>query len=396
MAGLVGGGGSGAGYDYVQAAEPAGPDLYEKWLNTGTSPPTEEIWSGSEWVTTTTDDHTELGSVFQDQHHGAGAGLNLSNASMDVLTGNAVEIDGSNQVAVTESDINHDNISGVSASDHHNPVTVSNPLTEDGSQGLGLSLGAALGLETGALAVLDGLGLNADADSLDVLTGNAVEIDGSNQVAVTESDINHDNISGVSEGDHRTTERVEDIVAGLVSGAGNVSVSYDDAGDVLTVDTSALNTEEVEDAVASLISGGTGVTVSYDDGTGTLTIDGHSRYTDSEARSAVDGSSLSSLNIENATTTGRQAGARRPLVDSDEDNKIWTILTGQFTEIKYDAMDAGFDRDMTLHYQDGSTQPFTAAGNSTGWVSCDPSKVTIGTTGANDVHISGVNMVIPH
>jgi len=312
MAGLVEGGGSGAGYDYVQAAEPADPDLYEKWLNTGTSPPTEEIWSGSEWVTTTTDDHTELGSVFQDQHHGAGAGLNLSNASMDVLT------------------------------------------------------------------------------------GNAVEIDGSNQVAVTESDINHDNISGVSEGDHRTTERVEDIVAGLVSGAGNVSVSYDDAGDVLTVDTSALNTEEVEDAVASLISGGTGVTVSYDDGTGTLTIDGHSRYTDSEARSAVDGSSLSSLNIENATTTGRQAGARRPLVDSDEDNKIWTILTGQFTEIKYDAMDAGFDRDMTLHYQDGSTQPFTAAGNSTGWVSCDPSKVTIGTTGANDVHISGVNMVIPH
>lgn len=67
-------------------------------------------------------------------------------------------------------------------------------------------------------------------------------------------------------------EDVDDFVNNLLVGGTNITTSYDDANDTLTVDTSSLNEEEVEDAVAALIEGGSQVTVSYDDANSTLTI----------------------------------------------------------------------------------------------------------------------------
>jgi len=86
----------------------------------------------------------------------------------------------------------------------------------------------------------------------------------------------------------KTEEAVQDIVGGLIQANGNISVTYDDANDVLTIDTSALNEEEVEDAVAGLITAGNAITVNYDDPNDSLSI-------------AVDESSLSFYDGTNLT-----------------------------------------------------------------------------------------------
>ena len=83
------------------------------------------------------------------------------------------------------------------------------------------------------------------------------------------------------------TEAVEDIVDGLLTGGTNVSLTYDDAGNVLTIDTSALNTEEVEDAVAALVTAGNAITVNYDDANDALSI-----AVDESALSFYDGTNL--------------------------------------------------------------------------------------------------------
>lgn len=68
-------------------------------------------------------------------------------------------------------------------------------------------------------------------------------------------------------------EAVDDFVNALLAGGNNITTSYDDANDTLTIDTSALNTEEVGDAVDALLTAGNAINLSYDDGAGTLTID---------------------------------------------------------------------------------------------------------------------------
>jgi hypothetical protein len=71
-------------------------------------------------------------------------------------------------------------------------------------------------------------------------------------------------------------EAAQDAVADLITGGANVSVTYDDTNNTLTVDTSALDEEEVEDTVSTLLTGGTSVSLNYDDANDTLTIDGFS------------------------------------------------------------------------------------------------------------------------
>ena len=83
------------------------------------------------------------------------------------------------------------------------------------------------------------------------------------------------------------TDAVQDIVGALIQANGNISVTYDDENEVLTIDTSALNTEEVEDAVAELVTAGNAVTVNYDDDAGTLSIG-----VDESALSFYDGTNL--------------------------------------------------------------------------------------------------------
>jgi len=102
-------------------------------------------------------------------------------------------------------------------------------------------------------------------------------------------------------------EEVEDVVAALLAGGDKVGLTYDDANDQLTIDTTALDEEEVGDAVDALLAGGNAITTSYDDGNDQLTLavdesaishdgidqstvssdDHHTRYSDSEASDAA-------------------------------------------------------------------------------------------------------------
>lgn len=103
-----------------------------------------------------------------------------------------------------------------------------------------------------------------------------------------------------------TDEEAQDAAAAIVNGGTNITTTYDDANNLLTIDTSALDQEEVEDTVAALLQGSTGVGITYDDTNDTLTIDidthignssaHHSRYTDSEVLSVV-GDSSNDVNI---------------------------------------------------------------------------------------------------
>jgi len=92
------------------------------------------------------------------------------------------------------------------------------------------------------------------------------------------------------------TEAVEDIINGLLAGGTNITLSYDDANDILTIDTTALNQEEVEDTVAGLVTAGTAITVNYDDANDALSIG-----VNESALSFYDGSALTA-NVDNGST----------------------------------------------------------------------------------------------
>jgi len=96
------------------------------------------------------------------------------------------------------------------------------------------------------------------------------------------------------------TEAVQDIVGALIQANGNITTTYDDANDTLTIDTTALNEEEVEDAVAALVTAGNAITVNYDDANDALSI-----AVDESALSFYDGTNLTA-NVDNesvSTTT---------------------------------------------------------------------------------------------
>jgi len=120
------------------------------------------------------------------------------------------------------------------------------------------------------------------------------ENDGSDELDVT-------GLSGVlADAQTPETEAVQDIVGALIQANGNLSVSYDDGANALTVDTTALNQEEVEDAVAGLVTAGSGITVNYDDAADSLSVG-----VDESALSFYDGAVLTADVDNESVSTGR-------------------------------------------------------------------------------------------
>jgi hypothetical protein len=99
----------------------------------------------------------------------------------------------------------HGNLTDVTESDHHKPVSVSGPLTEDGTQGLDLTTGDGLTVDAGTLVAAFAQGLTVDGDgNLAVPIGNALTVDGDGNIAVSEGSISHNNLSNVSSSQHHT------------------------------------------------------------------------------------------------------------------------------------------------------------------------------------------------
>lgn len=170
--------------------------------------------------------------------------------------------------------------------------------------------------ELTALSVADELGIPIYSNSTDApqSEGNIVAIDGSSSQSA--GLYSHDGSSYIKAGN--TEEKIEDIVAGLITGGDKVSTTYDDTNDTLTVDTSALDTEEVEDTVNSLVSSDSNLSWAYDDSGNTLTV-----------------SLSSSISVNSVTLSElmEMGSATEPSTPSGDDVALWN--SGNSVQAKF-------------------------------------------------------------
>jgi len=204
-------------------------------------------------------------------------------------------------------------------------ITTSSGLTfnyDDANDTLTLGLAThATTHEKGGADELAVDGLSGDlADAQDPKTHSGTHEDGGGD----ELDVS--GLSGVlADAQTPQTEAVQDIVGALVTGGTNVTVTYDDVGDVLTVDTSALNEEEVEDAVGALVTAGNAITVNYDDAADTLSIG-----VDESALSFYDGTNLTADVDNGSVNTGAATLTNGPTYEvlASVDNAAIPDITG--------------------------------------------------------------------
>ena len=67
-------------------------------------------------------------------------------------------------------------------------------------------------------------------------------------------------------------ELVDDRVSSLLVAGSNISLTYNDNANTLTIATDGLDNEQVEDIIGSKLAGGDGISVSYNDSTGVTTV----------------------------------------------------------------------------------------------------------------------------
>jgi len=152
-------------------------------------------------------------------------------------------------------------------------------------------------------------------------------------------------------------EQVEDFVDNVLVAGTNVSITYDDAAGTITIASTDTNTqlsqEEVEDYVAGVVTAGSGISVTYDDAAGTLTI-ANTASTSTEEVQDIVGDML----VTNGTHTGisfayDDAGdgaidatvslpASDEILDADGDTKIQVEESADEDIIRFDT--AGVER----------------------------------------------------
>jgi hypothetical protein len=104
-------------------------------------------------------------------------------------------------------------------------------------------------------------------------------------------------------------EGVDDRVASLLQAGNNISLTYNDSANTLTIN-STLGTEEVQDAIGTYISGVSGISVGYNDTTGYTTI------------------GLSDLTVQLADITDLSSNARTFLT-TPSSNNLSTLVTDE-------------------------------------------------------------------
>lgn len=78
--------------------------------------------------------------------------------------------------------------------------------------------------------------------------------------------------SAIAELDSEMPERIDDRVASLLVAGTNITLTYDDTANTLTVTAAGTTSEQIDDRVAALLVQGTNITLAYNDGANTLTI----------------------------------------------------------------------------------------------------------------------------
>lgn len=117
-----------------------------------------------------------------------------------------------------------------------------------------------------------------------------------------------------------TQEQIQDMMSTFLVAGTNVTLSYNDTGNTLTISASGggggLTQEQVEDIVSTLIVAGTNITKTYDDTNGILTL---------SATGGGSGPYQGSLNVTISGVVAQQTGALRFYNDSGDTRTITSV-----------------------------------------------------------------------
>jgi hypothetical protein len=110
-----------------------------------------------------------------------------------------------------------------------------------------------------------------------------------------------------------TTEDVDDRVSSLLVAGTNVSLTYNDGTNTLTID---VPSESIDDRVAALLQAGSGISLTYNDASNTLTI-----------TSTASGGMTNPMTASGDIITGGASGAPQRLAKGT-DGQVLTLVSG--------------------------------------------------------------------
>ena len=183
-------------------------------------------------------------------------------------------------------------------------------------------------------------------------------------------------------------EAIADKIGGIIQGSGSTTVTYDDAADTITISSTGKTTEEIQDIVGGMMSGNTeaGITVAYEDSDGTVDFtvslssfdtdalsEGSSNlyYTDARADARIAAADTDALSegSSNLYYTDARADARvqNAIVDSDTfaGASATNVPSAESTKAYVDAQttDETAEGSTNLYYTDARVKSYLGGGS---------------------------------
>ena len=157
-------------------------------------------------------------------------------------------------------------------------------------------------------------------------------------------------------------EAIADKIGGIIQGSGSTTVTYDDAADTITISSTGKTTEEIQDIVGGMMSGNTesGITVAYEDGDGTVD------FTVSLSSFDTDALSEGSSNLY-YTDARADARVQNAIVDSDTfaGASATNVPSAESTKAYVDAQttDETAEGSTNLYYTDARVKSYLGGGS---------------------------------
>lgn len=162
-------------------------------------------------------------------------------------------------------------------------------------------------------------------------------------------------------------EAIADKIGGIIQGSGSTTVTYDDTNDTITISSTGKTTEEIQDIVGGMMSGNTesGITVAYEDGDGTVD------FTVSLSSFDTDALSEGSSNLY-YTDARADARVQNAILDSDTMTGALSsnVPSAESTKAYVDAQttDETAEGSSNLYYTDARVQSFLGGGSLSGHI----------------------------
>ena len=157
-------------------------------------------------------------------------------------------------------------------------------------------------------------------------------------------------------------EAIADKIGSIIQGSGSTTVTYDDDADTITISSTGKTTEEIQDIVGGMMSGNTesGITVAYEDGDGTVD------FTVSLSSFDTDALSEGSSNLY-YTDARADARVQNAIVDSDTfaGASATTVPSSESTKAYVDAQttDETAEGSTNLYYTDARVKSYLGGGS---------------------------------